>query len=163
MYVPCGILSIGSVIASLQQVPIAFHPVRAVLAIVAAYILTLFVIYDAMLVSGRQSVITFPRVGTDGRTSLNVLDDLTLKRIGGRIGYDHRPNVAAPLTKSEYDGLRETPLPHFLPLIRVHGSRFLTDEGFVSLNSAAQRLRLVDRHRTTDTMLHKPSRLLGDT
>src|SRR5579871_330956 len=151
-------LSIGSVICSLQQVPVPFHAVRTH---VAVYVLAGFVIYYAVLVSGGQSVIALPRIGADGRACLNVLDDLPLKRVGSRIGYYHCPHVATTLPKSEYDSLGKSALPHLLPLVGVHGLRFLPDVSLVYLNGALHLLETARFHSAADTMQQKPCGFLA--
>src|SRR5579871_2734464 len=134
---------IGSAIASLEQVPIALHAVRRY---VAVYVLACLMIDCRVLVSRRHTIIALPGVRIDPRACFHVLDDLTLQRVGGRIGYYHCPHIPSAL-------------PHFLPLVSVHGLGLLTDHRLVNLNSSFHLGEAAPLHSLSNSMLHKPGRL----
>src|SRR5579871_690489 len=150
---------IGSAIASLEQVPIALHAVRRY---VAVYVLACLMIDCRVLVSRRHTIIALPGVRIDPRACFHVLDDLTLQRVGGRIGYYHCPHIHAALPHAKYDCLGESALPHFLPLVSVHGLGLLTDHRLVNLNSSFHLGEAAPLHSLSNSMLHKPGRLLRD-
>jgi len=147
-----------SVQAALQQAPEIFHRVCVNIAV---HVLN-GVIDDGVLVVGLQPVIRFQFVREDGRASFHMLTNVLLNSLLFAVVHNHHPHVSAAFHHAHDDSLvfAAGPCDLFGAFGLVHGPRFAADERLVNFDRSAQFCKRSALHGQTDSMKHKPSRLL---